>query len=125
MITTPPSRAPRRPNLTSATQSEWNRWATRLFVACAWLLPVARPSIVSPQAGARLDSSGVIRGKVIDPQGKGIGETELGVRPSGPTTVSTTDGSFLLRGVPRERISLLVRRIGYGPVVIEVDLTTE
>ena len=94
------------------------RFITRLGLTCAL---VASSGKVSAQA----DSTGTIRGRIVDPMGIALEGSELLLRPSGPRTVSAKDGSFILRGLPRGHPAVLIRRIGYEPLIVNVDLSRE
>lgn len=71
---------------------------------------------------APLSGRAVIRGKVTNAGGVPVPEARVSVQGSDASTATNTDGSFTLTGVPAGTQAVLVRRVGYTPVEIPMDV---
>jgi len=68
--------------------------------------------------------TGIIRGHVVSADWPvGLADAYLELRPSGATTRTNARGSFVFRGIPAGQVEVAVRRVGFGPtvVVLQVD----
>jgi iron complex outermembrane receptor protein len=72
--------------------------------------------LASPAAA----QSGVIRGRVIDSAGVAVSGAIVTVDRTALRTASTTDGRYVLRGVPVGPQTVRVRAIGFQPTTVEV-----
>lgn len=94
----------------------------RLGVA-TFLLPgtvAARDAI--PRAGAAAGTAS-ISGKVIDGDGKPIDNAHVSVTDGVNSATTDSTGAFTLTGQPTGTHALVVRRLGYMPVELAVNLT--
>lgn len=73
-------------------------------------------------AQAPASGSAVIRGKVTNAGGVPVPDARISVQGSNATTSSSADGSFTLTGVPAGTQAVLVRRVGYAPVELPMDV---
>lgn len=72
-----------------------------------------------PQTG-----NAVIRGKVTNAGGVPVADARVSVQGANATTSTGPDGSFTLTGVPAGTQAVLVRRVGYSPVEMPLEITT-
>lgn len=73
---------------------------------------------------APLSGSAVIRGKVTNAGGVPMADARVSVQGSNASTSTNTDGSFTLTGVPAGTQAVLVRRVGYTPVEIPMNVSS-
>ena len=66
--------------------------------------------------------SGMIQGRVADSAGKAIANASVSVEGSALRTSSSTQGSYVLRGVPAGQRILRVRAIGYVSLITSVTV---
>src|ERR1041385_7629027 len=66
--------------------------------------------------------SGMIQGRVADSSGKAIANASVSVEGSALRTSSSTQGSYVLRGVPAGQRTLRVRAIGYVSLITSVSV---
>lgn len=83
------------------------------------LIALALPVTLAAQAVSRV--SGVVR----SPQGEPIPSAEILVQGSPARALTGPDGQFVLEGLPLGRQVLIVRRIGFRPEALAVDVTPE
>ena len=73
------------------------------------------------------DGSAVVTGRVTGPTGVPVGQAHVTVQGSSATTISAVDGTFTLHLVHCYRQgqqAVLVRKVGYAPVVVPLDITS-
>ncbi len=88
---------------------------TRMALGLTILLAGAAPS-----AGAQ---AGSLRGHVLRGEGPvGLAEAQIELRPTGLTTRTDGRGLFQFRDVPPGRAELRVRRVGFAPAVVVVQV---
>lgn len=63
-----------------------------------------------------------IKGKVATSEGEPAADVTIVVKGTGRTTVTGTDGSFMIRNLPTGHYQLLISLVGYQTVVQEVTL---
>jgi hypothetical protein len=63
-----------------------------------------------------------VRGRVVDANGKPVALAQIYLLPSGPTTTSDFSGAFLLKGVSVGANYLAIRRLGYRPDTVAVQV---
>lgn len=64
----------------------------------------------------------VIRGKVTNAGGVPVAEARVSVQGTTASTATNADGTFTLTGVPAGTQAVLVRRVGYTPVELPMDV---
>ena len=81
-------------------------------------------AILLTGAAARVVAqAGIIRGHVIRADWLvGLADVRLELSPSGATTSTDARGFFVFRDVTPGRVELAVRRVGFGPTVIVVEV---
>src|SRR6267142_484103 len=92
------------------------RRSTCVGTAFAILLAAATASLAA--------QTGTIRGRVVRADWPvGLADARLELRPCGATTRTDARGFFVFRGIPTGQVEVDVRRVGFGPtvVVIQVD----
>ncbi len=72
----------------------------------------------------RVSMRGQIKGKVVDGTGHGIEGAQVTLDPGGRRDFTDADGTFELWDAGRTKYKLAVRRIGYQPTSIDVDITS-
>jgi len=110
----------RRPGALAARPAA-TRHAATLLLLLGTSLPLA-----APVAGQTL-RPGLMVGRLLTPQGEPIGEAVLRAT-RGPRTIvaySEDDGDYRLGGLAAGTWTISVRRLGFAPRVIEVDLPAE
>ncbi|MGI8548887.1 MAG: carboxypeptidase regulatory-like domain-containing protein [Gemmatimonadaceae bacterium] len=80
------------------------------------------PSTSSRPVRALASGNAVIRGKVTNAGGVPVSDARVSVQGSSASTASNADGSFTLSGVPAGTQAVLVRRVGYEPVELPIDV---
>lgn len=71
---------------------------------------------------APLSGRAVIRGKVTNAGGVPVPDARVSVQGTSASTSTNADGSFTLTGVPAGTQAVLVRRVGYTPVELPMDV---
>ena len=84
------------------------------------LLPLLLPTTLAAQADS---VRAVVEGKVLDPVGAPLPQTEILWQTDRRSVMSRADGSFSLVVPVREPTVILVRRPGYNAQVLRVDLS--
>src|SRR4029078_13246803 len=75
------------------------------------------PSLLAAQ------SSGTIRGHVTDAaSGRGLADAQVTVEGTRVGGITNSNGDYSLTGVPAGQRSVTVRRIGYQPMTVKVDV---
>lgn len=74
---------------------------------------------------ARPHRAGSLTGKVMNSKGEAIAGARVAVDRPGAAAITGKDGRFALNGIRPGTRSLLVRRIGFQPVEVPVDVSTE
>jgi len=82
----------------------------------------APPPTEAPQRGGRLKRGGSLTGKVVNLQGVAVSGARVAVDRPGAAAVTAADGRFVLNGIRPGTRSLQVRRIGYQPMEVPVDV---
>ena len=78
---------------------------------------LALPSLLAAQ------SSGTIRGHVTDAaSGRGLADAQVTVEGTRVGGITNSNGDYSLNAVPAGQRSVTVRRIGYQPVTVKVDV---
>ena len=67
-------------------------------------------------------AQGTLVGHVREPGGMAIAGAEVRLAGAGPVAITDQRGAFRLRGVPAGTAKLTARRIGYGPVTMELPV---
>jgi hypothetical protein len=67
-------------------------------------------------------STAVLSGSIVDPAGKPLGGARVSIEADQLATVSAADGSFALRGARSGTRSVTVRKLGFEPVEVAVNL---
>jgi hypothetical protein len=62
--------------------------------------------------------SPLLRGRVVDTSGAGLGAVEVALAEAGRRTVTDEAGHYEVREVPRGRYQVVFRRIGYQPLTV-------
>jgi hypothetical protein len=88
----------------------------RYAVVVAVLALLALPS----SGGAQ--TSGTVRGRVVDDRGVAVPNAEVQLQPGPRRTIASADGQFLLHEVTFGETELRVRRLGYSPVTVRFQL---
>lgn len=87
------------------------RWATALAILLA-----AAAAPLSAQGGT-------IRGRVVRADGPvGLSDAHLELRPSGARTRTDARGFFVFRDVTPGQVEVAVRRVGFGPAVVALQV---
>src|SRR5687767_5891666 len=68
-------------------------------------------------------AGGSLTGKVVDPKGGAVSGARVAVDRPGTAALTGADGRFALHGVRPGTRSLYVRRLGYQPVEVAVDVS--
>lgn len=90
--------------------------------------PAPANAVASAQGGASQDMvpvkrpTAVITGKVTNAGGVPVENARVSVQGAVVSTATNRDGSFTLAGVPPGTQSVLVRRVGYTPVELPLDV---
>src|SRR5688500_3720720 len=86
------------------------------------------PAVNAPAAAASgkpasQRAGGSLTGKVVDPKGAALAGARVAVDRPGIAALTAADGRFALHGVRPGTRSLYVRRVGYQPVEVAVDVS--
>jgi hypothetical protein len=100
----------------------------RLYVA-----PRAAPSTINaaraaaspPGSPAFVQRTSSITGKVVNSRGQAISRVRIAIDRLDAITLTAEDGRFVLRGVRLGTRAMSVRRLGFEPVEIPVDVSSE
>ena len=81
-------------------------------------------AILLAGGGAPLAAQGgIIRGHVVRAdQHVGLADADLELRSSGARTRTDARGFFELRGIPPGQVELAVRRLGFAPMVVALQV---
>jgi hypothetical protein len=94
----------------------------RLAPAYANVKDVSAAGGVSATAQAQR-AGGSLTGRVIDPKGGAVAGARVAVDRPGHVAITAADGRFALHGIRPGTRSLYVRRIGFEPVEVPVDVS--
>jgi carboxypeptidase family protein/TonB-dependent receptor-like protein len=78
-------------------------------------------AIAPPRAVA---ATGAVRGKVLSPDDKPLAQARVEARPTGVSGVTGVDGTFSIDGIPTGTQLIVVRRLGFAPVGVPVNVTS-
>jgi hypothetical protein len=84
--------------------------------------PPAGKSGVPVAAGLRTGQA-MVSGRVVDQKGNALSGASISVEGAAPTTVTTDSGHYTLRGLPNGTQALEVRKLGFAPARVTVDLS--
>jgi hypothetical protein len=80
-------------------------------------------AILATARVARAQNTGDIRSRIVDQAGAPVSDVQIELAPAQRHTLSDDDGAFAFTVVPRGSYTLNIRRIGYEPVTVKVDVT--
>ena len=96
----------------------WSRcWATERIAALLFAFAATAASAQS--------RSLTVRGEVTDSTGAAVVGAEVSVVGARGPVVSGNDGHFILTGVPLGKTTIAVRRLGFRPVSLDMNLVAE
>ena len=84
---------------------------------------VNAPAAAVPAKQGSQRAGGSLTGKVVDPKGGAVPGARVAVDRPGTVALTGADGRFALHGVRPGTRSLYVRRLGYQPVEVAVDVS--
>lgn len=84
------------------------------------LIAAAAVCAVAP---ARAQGNGEIRSRVLDAAGAPIADAQIALEPGGRRALSEDDGSFAFTQLKAGSYTLDIRRIGYQPQTVKVDVS--
>lgn len=94
--------------------------ATSRAAAVVAILLAGGPTLLAAQGGG-----GIIRGRVVRAnQPVGLADADVALGPSGAEARTDPRGFFEFRGVPPGPVELAVRRVGFTPIVIALQVDT-
>jgi len=95
-----------------------------LVMRVLYLPPPPAPAVATAGAASAASPSvsAVITGKVTNAGGVPVAGARVTVQGTGAGTSTADDGSFTLTGVPPGTQAVLVRRVGYNPVQMPMDV---
>lgn len=67
-------------------------------------------------------STGLVRGRLVEVQGRPVGGAELRIFPGATRLVTDSTGTFTLPDGPAGTREFLVRRVGYAPLMVSVEV---
>ncbi len=73
-------------------------------------------------AAARAQNAGEIRSKVLDQAGVPVVDAQIELSPGQRSTLSEDDGRFLFGNLAAGAYTLQIRRIGYQPLTVKVEV---
>lgn len=76
----------------------------------------------APSKDSTVRGTAVLSGRITDVTGAPIAQAQVAVEGGNAIAVTSTDGSFMLRGLPSGTTSAVVRKIGYSPAFRTVHL---
>ena len=86
------------------------------------LLATASFLIGTPSKDSTVRGSAILTGRVTDVAGVPMAQAQVAVEGGTAVAVTSTDGTFVLRGLPSGTTSAVVRKIGYSPALRTVHL---
>lgn len=86
------------------------------------LLMTASFLIGVPSKDSTVRGSAILTGRVTDVTGAPMAQAQVAVEGGAAVAVTSTDGTFALRGLPSGTTSAVVRKIGYSPAFRTVHL---
>jgi hypothetical protein len=86
---------------------------------------VTVPAPGPPATAGAQRTGGSLTGRVIDPKGGAVAGARVAVDRPGTVAITTADGRFALHGIRPGTRSLYVRRIGFEPVEVPVDVSPD
>ena len=88
-------------------------------------VPMVVATLLAGGAVQLVGQAGVVRGRVVRSDwAVGLADAQLELRPSGATTRTDARGFFLFRGLPAGPVEVAVRRVGFAPAVIVLQVDT-
>ena len=93
----------------------------RRFGACI-ALACAAATVVSAQSSPPTTAAARLTGRVTDSLGLAIVRADVVLRNTAFRTQSGDDGRFELSGVPTGQVEVMVRRVGYTPTTLPLQL---
>jgi hypothetical protein len=85
---------------------------------------VGAAMVIATVVGARAQSQGVVAGAITDVQGIPVAGAQISVRGLGTMAISDARGMFRLDRIPTGASRVRVRRLGFRPDSVDVQVTT-
>ncbi len=85
----------------------------------------ATPAAAGPSSGVTGLRRGhaMVSGRITDQLGHAMAGADISVQGAASTTTSLEDGTYTLRGLPAGTQALVVRKVGFSPTRVAVDLS--